>query len=170
MAQAHELRCYEYVNQPYPIVREALQADLPGILARATHSAAERADAVAASLRVELGGLEVGTAVTIEVVDSREQAGAAPGRGDATVIQLRWKAARAAAIFPSMEAQLSIYALSKDETQLELHGIYRPPLGALGTVVDALVGHRIAEASVHRFVVDIAHLLRDELGASAVHH
>ncbi len=96
------------------------------------------------------------------------QPGAAPGGGDATVIQLRWKAARAAAIFPSMEAQLSIYPLSKDETQLELHGIYRPPLGALDTVVDALVGHRIAEASVHRFVVDIAQLLGDELGASPI--
>ncbi|MFO0632587.1 MAG: hypothetical protein U0168_07045 [Nannocystaceae bacterium] len=163
MAQAHELRFYEYVNRPYAAVRDALRADLAGILARATQSATDRADALAANLRVELGGIEVGTAVVIEVVEAQEHPRGPLGPVPTTVIKLRWKAARAAAIFPSMEAELSIYPLSKDETQLDLHGVYRPPLGALGTVVDAMVGHRIADASVHRFVSDVATLLKTEL-------
>lgn len=160
---AHELRCYEYVNRPYATVRDALRTDLGGILARATHSATARADAVAANLRVDLGGLEVGTAVTIDVVEADELPQGPLGAVPTTVIKLRWKASRAAAIFPSMVAELSIYPLSKDETQLDLHGTYQPPLGALGSMVDAVVGHRIADASVHRFVTDIATLLRTEL-------
>ena len=81
-------------------------------------------------------------------------------------VTLRWKAARAAALFPSMEAELVVYPLSKDETQLELHGLYRPPLGAIGSALDSLVGHRIADASVHRFVTDVASLLRSELATA----
>jgi hypothetical protein len=66
-----------------------------------------------------------------------------------------------------MDAELAIYPLSKDETQLDLRGNYEPPLGPLGEMLDAVVGHRIAEASVHRFLFEIATLLKSELGARA---
>ncbi len=163
MAQPHELRAYDYVNRPYAIVRDALRADLGGIFARATKGASGRANELAASLHVELGALDVGADVAIHVVSVVETADGPVGHVPTTVIKLEWKAARAAAIFPAMQADLSIYALSKDETQLDLHGLYRPPLGAIGNALDSLVGHRIAEASVHRFVTDIATLLRTEL-------
>jgi hypothetical protein len=61
-----------------------------------------------------------------------------------------------------MKAELSLYRLGKDETQLELCGTYEPPLGALGKVLDALVMHRVAEASVHRFLAEVAALLMVE--------
>jgi hypothetical protein len=64
-----------------------------------------------------------------------------------------------------MEAELIVYPLSKEETQLELHGRYTPPLGAVGSALDSLIGHRVADASVHRFVTDVASLLRTELAA-----
>jgi hypothetical protein len=63
-----------------------------------------------------------------------------------------------------MEATLSVYPLSAHETQLDLHGRYRPPLGVVGNALDALVGHRIAEATVLRFVQDIATRINAELG------
>jgi hypothetical protein len=53
----------------------------------------------------------------------------------------------------------------EDETQIELHGRYTPPLGTIGSALDSLIGHRVADASVHRFVTDVASLLRDELAA-----
>ena len=62
-----------------------------------------------------------------------------------------------------MAAELLIYPLSRDETQIELDGRYTPPLGALGGALDSLIGHRVADASVHRFVSDVASLLRNEL-------
>ena len=85
------------------------------------------------------------------------------GRTPTTFMRLRWKAARAAALFPSMDAELIVYPLARDETQLELHGRYSPPLGAVGSALDSLVGYRIADASVHRFMTDVASLLRNEL-------
>jgi hypothetical protein len=62
-----------------------------------------------------------------------------------------------------MSATLFVYPLTKTETQLDFVGQYEPPLGKLGDVVDAVVGHRIAEASVHRFVADVAEFLRKNL-------
>jgi hypothetical protein len=163
MSTPHRLHCYDYVNHPYAAVRDALCADPRGVFQRATTSAADRAQALAANLKVGVGALEIGTDVVIEVlgIDEREEGPA--GRTRTTVIRLRWSAARAAALFPSMEAELLVYPLSRDETQIELDGRYTPPLGALGGALDSLVGHRVADASVHRFVTDVASLLRAEL-------
>ena len=164
MAQAHELRCYDYVNHPYARVRDAVTADAGGIFARATKGAAERAHELAATLKVDFGVLEVGTDVAIEVLRSYERPEGPIGKAPTTFVDLDWKAARAATLFPSMVAQLIVYPLSRTETQLELRGVYTPPLGAVGSALDSLVGHRLADASVHRFLTDVASLLRTELG------
>ena len=62
-----------------------------------------------------------------------------------------------------MTASLWVYALAPRETQLELTGVYDPPLGLLGDAIDALALHRFAEASVQRFVNNLAAYLRREL-------
>jgi hypothetical protein len=162
MSQPHELRFYEYVNHPYPAVREALR-DHPELFQRATTGATGRAGEIAASLSVDLGAVEIGADVKIEVASIDELTSGPGGRIPTTCLKLRWKAARAAALFPAMEAELFVYPLSSGETQLDLHGHYRPPLGALGSAIDSLVLHRIAEASVHRFVTDVAKFLRSDL-------
>ena len=163
MSAPHRLHCYDYVNHPYAAVRDAMRADTGGIFQRATTTAAGRAQALAASLKVGVGALEIGTDVVIEVLGVEERDEGPAGRTPTTIIPLRWSAARAAALFPSMVAELLIYPLSRDETQIELDGRYTPPLGALGGALDSLIGHRVADASVHRFVTDVASLLRAEL-------
>jgi hypothetical protein len=62
-----------------------------------------------------------------------------------------------------MAAEISAWPLSSSETQLEIEGGYRPPLGPLGTAIDAAVGHRVAEACVHRLLEDLSEQLRREL-------
>ena len=163
MSQPHELRAYEYVNRPYEAVRDALRADAGGIFGRATTGAATRAGSVAASLRAKIGSLEVGTDVAIEIGAIEETPNDDPLHVPTLKIPLSWKATRAPGLFPSMEAVLSVYALSKDETQLDLRGLYRPPLGALGAAVDTIALGRLADASVHRFVADIAAKLSEDL-------
>ena len=59
-----------------------------------------------------------------------------------------------------MKANLAVYALTGTETQLDFRGEYTPPLGVVGSAIDAAVGHRIAEASVHRFIGEVAQFLR----------
>jgi hypothetical protein len=62
-----------------------------------------------------------------------------------------------------MKAVLSFWPLTSSETQMEIEGAYRPPLGAVGNVADAAVGHRVAEAAVHRFLDDVVEQIRREL-------
>jgi hypothetical protein len=76
---------------------------------------------------------------------------------------VEWEAASMPHLFPLMKAAISIYPLTARETQLDFLGLYEPPLGTLGKAINAIVGHRIAEASVHRFVEDVARHLRQQL-------
>jgi hypothetical protein len=160
MGKGRELQRYDYVNHPYAAVREALVADAVGVVQRATSRAAERVDSVGAKLRVNLGPIEVGAAIDVQVTKIEEVTAFG---GPATRLHLAWKAARRPELFPTMEATLTVYPLSPDETQLDFEGRYQPPLGPVGDLLDAMVGHRLAEAAVHRLVEDVAGWLRQHL-------
>jgi hypothetical protein len=73
---------------------------------------------------------------------------------------LEWETANMPSLFPLMKGELSIYPLTATETQLDFLGFYEPPFGAVGKAMNAIVGHRIAEVSVHRFISDVAGYLR----------
>lgn len=164
MTNGRELRAYDYVNHPHQRVRDALHDDARAIFTEATKAAASRANSVAAGLHVNVGGIEVGAeiAITVYRVEDHERG---PLDRPATRVELEWEAAKAPGLFPLMNGQLWAYALSATETQLDFEGVYRPPLGVVGAALDAAVGHRIAEASVHRFVTDVAAHLRQTLTA-----
>ena len=165
MSELKKLHCYEYVNVEYDKVKDALVRDALGIFGRATASASSRARELASTLRVAVGALQLGADVKIVVRGVEERVSALGDRK--TELAIAWSAASAAGLFPSMEATLSIYPLSAHETQIELDGGYRPPLGVVGSAIDAVVGHRLAEASVLRFVQDVAARINRELGAAA---
>jgi len=159
MTKSREIRCFDYVNHPYTRVRDALVANALEIFRAATRAAASRAHGVASQLRVEIGGIELGTDIEIDVreIEERPTATASTPR---TCLQLEWEAARRPHLFPFMRAELAIYPLTPSETQLDFSGRYEPPLGVVGSAMDAIVGHRVAEASVHQFVTDVAAYLR----------
>lgn len=156
------VRSFDYVNHPYDAVRDALVANAVGVFSSATNAASSRAAAVAAALRMPLGGLEVAAPIVISPGNTTELP---PGTGHTAklVISFTWKAADRPELFPTMNADLSVYALTSTETQLDFSGHYDPPLGPFGSAIDAAVGYRIAQASVHRFVTDVAQYLRDTL-------
>jgi len=163
MSAGRKVRAFDYVNQPYEKVRDALNADALTIFQRATRVATSRAEGVAAALRVNLAGMEIGRDVEIDVLEGREQQRSGSTLSRHKTLDLTWKATGSPGLFPVMKAELAIYPLSHSETQIELEGTYHPPLGALGELIDTLVGHRIAEASVHRFVADVVDHLKQEL-------
>lgn len=163
MSEPRKLRCYQYVNRPYEQVRALLRHEPLELLQRATTSAAARAGALAANLHVTVGGIEVGVDVKPYLQKIREE-GTVAGLSPVTCLEIGWEASRAPGLFPSMQhLELSAWPLSSTETQLEVTGEYRPPLGAVGNVVDAAVGHRIAEASVHRFLDDVVEQMKRDL-------
>ena len=154
-------------NHPYARVREALIANPLEIFRSATRAAASRAHGVASQLRVEIGGIELGTDIEIdvrEIEERRSEASSLPR----TCLHLEWGATRRRHLFPFMRAELAVYPLTPSETQLDFSGRYEPPLGVLGSTMDAMVGHRVAEACVHQFVTDVAAYLRTTIRPGSV--
>jgi hypothetical protein len=162
MSDPRPLRTYEYVDRPFDRVRAALRSHAAELLQRSTHSASARADSIVANIQVGAGGLAVGVDVRIQIGAIRDE-DAVGGMLPVTHVPLTWAAAQSPALFPSMEAELSAWPLSKDETQLEIKGTYEPPLGPVGTAIDATLLHGVAEASVKRLLDDLAEQLRREL-------
>jgi hypothetical protein len=161
----HQLNAYDYVNHPYAAVREVLLGDALGTFERATTVAASRAEEIGAELRANIGSLVVSATIQIELVSIETAIG--PGATPATNFVLRWRAAEHPALFPAMDAVLSIYALTPTETQLDLCGNYAPPLGVLGQALDSIALHHIAKESVAGFIQSVAKFLRGQLSERA---
>ena len=164
MATGREIRCYDYVNRPYAEVRDALSNGALAVFQSATTAAASRARSIASALHVDFGGVGLEADIRISVKNIEEKVSEAMS-APVTRLQLEWEAAGMPRLFPLMKGEISIYRLTATETQLDFSGVYEPPLGALGQAVNAIVGHRIAEVSVHRFVRDVAGYLRRALGS-----
>jgi hypothetical protein len=166
MNKAKTIRCYDYVNHPYDVVRDSLSAGGSGVFHDATKAATSHAQTLTSELRVNIGGIEIGTDISIsmkKIEDRPKESGSSP----LTRFQLAWGATKMPGLFPFMNAELLVYPLTAKETQLDFSGHYEPPLGVLGEALDAVVGHRIAEASVHRFIQNVAAYLRSELSNPA---
>jgi hypothetical protein len=162
MTQGRRIRCYDYVNRPYKDVRDELKRDALAVFQSATKAVASRTESIAAELRVDVGGVGIKTDIKISVKSIEEKAVGARSI-PTTRLRLEWKAATMPRLFPLMRAELAVYPLTMTETQLDFSGRYQPPFGAAGRAVNAIVGYRLAEASVHRFVSEVAGYLRHAL-------
>ncbi len=162
MTTGREIRSYDYVNHPYDRVRDTLKQNAVAVFQSATKAAASRAESVAAELHVDFAGVGVKADIKILVNGVEEKIGDSPSSASTTLF-LEWEAATLPRLFPLMRGELSVYPLTSTETQLDFSGIYQPPFGAVGKTMNAIVGHRIAEVSVHRFVGDVAAYLRQAL-------
>jgi hypothetical protein len=162
MNSGREIRSYDYVNHPYDRVRDTLKQNAVAVFQSATKAAATRAESVAAELHADFAGLGVKAAIKI-IVKGVEEKTADATSSASTRLLLEWEAATLPRLFPLMQGELAVYPLTSTETQLDFSGTYEPPLGAVGKTINAIVGHRIAEASVHSFVADVAGYLRQTL-------
>ena len=160
--KGRKIRCYDYVNHPYERVCDALKQNALVVFESATKTAASRAQSVAAELRVDFAGIGIKTDIKIDVKSVDEKA-ASSSSMPTTKLTLEWEAAKMPRLFPLMNGELFVYPLTATETQLDFSGVYKPPFGSIGKTMNAIVGHRIAEASVHRFVGDVAGYLRHAL-------
>lgn len=159
---AKQIRSFDYVNHPYPKVRDALTGDATSVFRSATQAAASRTQSVASALEVDIAGLKVAKDVDISVTNIDESTSGTSST-PRTRIDIEWAASSSPGLFPLMKAELAVYPLTASETQLDFSGNYEPPMGWLGSAVDSVVGHKIAEASVHRFVRQVAEYLRSTL-------
>lgn len=163
-----EIRSYDYVNAPYERVRDALRNDALTVFQSATKSAVSRAQSLVAELHIDIGGVGVKADINVVVRNVKEQVETTPF--PTTLLQLEWEAVSMPALFPFMKAELSVYPLTATETQLDFLGHYEPPFGVVGKAMNAVVGYRIAEHSIHRFLVEVAQYLRQRLVPHALEH
>ena len=91
--------------------------------------------------------------VTLEVGDPVHSS-------DSVRIPMRWQAEGAEWLFPHMEAELVVSEITGELTRLALRGSYRPPFEGLGSVLDRLAFHRVAEATVRNFLERLAQELQ----------
>ncbi|MFL5737351.1 MAG: hypothetical protein ACJ76P_08430 [Actinomycetota bacterium] len=85
--------------------------------------------------------------------------------GRKTLVPMSWQAADADRLFPRLDADIELTAMGLDRTQLAISARYRPPLGAVGRVVDRAMLHLVAEATIKDFLDGVAEKLKRELAA-----
>jgi len=121
---------------------------------------AEEAEGRTNSLLVEVGfgpaGRRVGKRVEIQFGRPYELA-------SKVILPLTWRATGPEALFPSLEADLEVAPLSRYRTQLSVSARYRPPLGALGRLIDKTMLHRVAEATIKDFLDGIGESMEARL-------
>src|SRR5690349_9132369 len=72
-------------------------------------------------------------------------------------IALRWEAVGpGGGLFPVLDADVRLTPAGEHVTLLSLAGSYRPPLGSLGRALDQAILHRVAAATIRRFVAQVA--------------
>lgn len=75
-------------------------------------------------------------------------------------LPLRWEATGpGSSLFPALDADISLSPDGTNVTELTLTGVYRPPLGSLGAMLDRVVLSRVAAATVRGFLGQLAQAL-----------
>lgn len=71
---------------------------------------------------------------------------------------VRWKATGSTLLFPHMDAELVLSSLG-ESTHVEFRGVYTPPMGPVGALLDRVAMHRLAEATVRNFLERLVDLI-----------
>ncbi len=152
------VRCFEYVARPYEKVRDALASEGNVIFHEATKLAEAKASVDSAGLHLKIGGVELGKEINVEVISFEE---VECQKRKYSNLRFRWQAAENPRLFPRMTANLRIYPITFNQSQLVLEGKYEPPLGLLGKAIDTIVGHDAAEVTTQHFVTEVAKYLQN---------
>lgn len=99
-------------------------------------------------MRVGVGGLS--RLVRVQV---RELAGTDTSAG----LAIRWEVAGLGGVlFPVLDADIRLIPAGECGSVLMMAGSYRPPFGPLGEALDRAILHRVATATIRRFLAQLA--------------
>lgn len=78
---------------------------------------------------------------------------------------MRWEAAGpGGALFPALDADITLTRAGEAATILAVWGVYRPPFGGLGAGLDRVVLRRVAQATIRAFARRIGTAITDPAG------
>jgi len=77
-------------------------------------------------------------------------------------LPLRWEATGpGSGLFPALDADVTLSYDEEHATTLSLTGVYRPPLGTLGAMLDRAFLSRVASATIRDFLSRLANAIAD---------
>jgi hypothetical protein len=139
------------IGLPMDLVERRIRgADRLGILADAAY---RRGEALAI-------GPSAGVTVPVEFSIGVPVVGS-----NSVAFPISWRASGATQLFPHMDAELVLSPLA-DGTHVEFRGVYTPPMGAVGALLDRVALHRLASATVRNFLERLVELI--EVSGAAV--
>jgi hypothetical protein len=113
------------------------------------------ADGIAtAVVRLGIGAMHAGPAVTVS-------AGPPRFRDHNVIVPITWEPLALEQLLPRLDGDLELSDFGSDVARLALSGRYRVPLGSLGWGIDRIAMHRVAEASLRRFLQDVQQAVLD---------
>jgi hypothetical protein len=78
-------------------------------------------------------------------------------RGDVMTLALRWEATGVTgALFPVLDADITLTPAGQQGTRLALAGSYRAPLGGLGAGLDKAILNRVGTATIRALLRNVA--------------
>ncbi len=104
------------------------------------------------AIGLRVAGISVHKRVIVEL-------GEPETKGDWTAVPITWKATFPEKLFPVLDGRLELTPVDRNTTRLTLSGMYEPPLGRVGELVDDAVMHAVAEATVREVSESIARQL-----------
>jgi len=80
-------------------------------------------------------------------------------------LAIRWEATGpGGGLFPVLDADIRLIRAGERVCVLTMSGVYRPPLGAVGQVLDRAILHRVAAATIRDFIAQVAARIADQPG------
>jgi len=90
---------------------------------------------------------------------------------DSATWAVRWEAVgRGGALFPALDADITLTPAGEEATMLTVTGVYRPPLGGLGAGLDRAIMHQVAQATIRTFTHHIGSALAHAAAAPGIGH
>lgn len=161
---------FSHVPRPFEEVNARFLSLKEGAVAHAAEHAYEAGEAVRAEVKVG-GGFKLSKEVLVTLHPHNQSP-------TGTVVPVSIHARGARSLFPGFEGEIEIAALGASLTQVGLRGTYRPPLGFVGSAIDRLLLHRVAEAAIKDLVDQLCGLLaagretkwRQEMASESLAH
>jgi len=143
------LRYYLDLPTPFERAERALIAIPESSLGALVEETGDRADRLLAEVGFTVAERRIEHQVAIAFRDPRRLS-------SKTLLPMMWEATGLEGLLPTLEGDLEVGPLGPNRTQLSISAIYRPPMSALGRVLDRALLHRVAEATVKDFLERVA--------------
>ena len=149
-----ELHHTAYARRPYAEICDEVAADPKGVIAAAADAAVRHANQLVANVDAAMAFFAPLDEVDIDVQSLRRKG------NHHSWLYFTWTADPDRRLLPNVDAQLDLVPLvpagPEALTVLSIHGHYMPPPSMFASMEEAVLGRRIVDAAMHRFLNHLA--------------